>query len=54
MTVSRKLVSMGRKLWLFVYYVELINNKLWIVEETVTLNGGTKSRMVGDKIKRRI
>jgi len=47
-------VSMGRKLWLFVYYVKLIDNKLWMVEEAVALNGGMKSRMVGDKIKRRI
>jgi hypothetical protein len=54
MIVSRKLVSMDRELWLFVYYVELIDNKLWMVEEALALNGGTKSRMVRNKIKRRI
>jgi hypothetical protein len=42
--VSRKLVSMGRKCCLFVYYVELINNKLWMAEEAVALNGGVESR----------
>jgi hypothetical protein len=31
--VSRKLVRIGRKFCLFVYYVELINIKLWMVEE---------------------
>jgi hypothetical protein len=32
---------MGRKSCLFVnYYVELINTKLWMAEEAVTLNGG--------------
>jgi len=30
MIVSRRLVSSGRKLCLFVYYVEQINNKQWM------------------------
>jgi hypothetical protein len=37
---SRKLVRMGRKFYLFVYYVKLISCELWMVEECVTLNGG--------------
>ncbi len=32
-TVSRKLVRMGRKFCLFVYYVKLIGIELWMVEE---------------------
>jgi hypothetical protein len=50
--VSRKLGSMGRKFCLFVYYVELINTKLWKGEEAATLNGGLESRIVEGKIKR--
>ncbi len=38
--ISRKLVRMGRKVCLFVYYVELISTKLGMVEEGVALNGG--------------
>jgi hypothetical protein len=40
MTASRRLVRLGRKLCLFVYYVEQINNKQWMVKEAVTFNGG--------------
>jgi hypothetical protein len=36
-TASRKLVRMGRKFCLFVYYVNLIGTKLWMVEEGVTI-----------------
>jgi len=53
-TISRKLVRMGRKSCLFVYYVELIGTKLWMVEEGVTLNGGLKSTTVEGRIRRRI
>jgi hypothetical protein len=52
--VSRKLMSMGRKSYLFLYYVELINTKLWMAKETATLNGGLESRMVESKIGRGI
>jgi len=45
---------MGRKLCLFMYYVELINNKQWMVEESRTLNGAMESRMVQGSIRRRI
>jgi hypothetical protein len=38
-SVSRKLVRIGRKFCLFVYYVELISIKLWMVEEGAALNG---------------
>ncbi len=44
---------MGRKLCLFVYYVEQIN-KLWMAKESATLNGGMESRMVEGRIRRRI
>ncbi len=53
-TISRKLVSMGKKSCLFVYYVELIDIELWMVEEVATLNDGLESRMVERKIRRRI
>jgi hypothetical protein len=54
MTVSRRLASMGRKLCLFVYYVELIDNKQWMAEEAMALNGAMESRMVESNIRRRI
>ncbi len=37
---------MGRKSYLFVYYVKLINIELWMVEKGMTLNGGLESRTV--------
>ncbi len=40
MTFSRKLVRMGRKICLFVYYTKLIDKKLWMVVEGATLKGG--------------
>jgi len=52
--ISKKLMRMGRKSCLFMYYVELIDSKLWMVEEVVTLNGGLKSRMVEGMIRRKI
>ncbi len=52
--VSKKLVNMGRKSCLFVYYVELINIKLWMVEEVTTLNGGLESRTVEGMVRRGI
>jgi len=54
MIVSRRLVSMGKKLCLFVYYVEQIDNKQWMVEEAMALNGGMESRMMEGKIRSRI
>jgi hypothetical protein len=44
----------GRKLCLFVYYVERIDNKQWMVKEVATFNGGVESRTMHDKIRRRI
>ncbi len=35
---------MGKKLCLFVYHVEQIDNKQWMVEESVALDGGMESR----------
>jgi hypothetical protein len=46
MIVSRRLVNLGRKFCLFVYYVEQINNKQWMVKKTTALNGSMWSRMV--------
>lgn len=45
-------MNMDKKFCLFMYYVELINNKLWMVEEVVALNGGVESRMVEGRIRR--
>jgi len=50
--VSRKLVRMGRKFCLFVYYVELIDIKLWMVKEGVALNGGMEIWTGEDKDKK--
>jgi hypothetical protein len=52
--VSRKLVNMGRKSCLFMYYVELIDTKLWMDEEAMTLNGSIESKLVEGRIKRGI
>jgi hypothetical protein len=52
--VSRKLVNMGTKSCLFVYYVKLMDIELWIVEEATTLNGVLESRTMEDGIRRRI
>jgi len=46
-------VKLGRKLCLFVYYVEQINNKEWMAKEAATFNGGVESRTVHDSIRRR-
>jgi len=54
MIASRRLVSLDRKLCLFVYYVEQIDNKQWVGKEVATFNGGVESRMVHDNIKRKI
>jgi hypothetical protein len=54
MTVLRRLASMGRKLYLFMYYVELIDNKQWMAEEATALNGARESRTVEGSIRRRI
>jgi hypothetical protein len=45
---------MGRKLCLFVYYVEQINNKQRMAEEATTLNGAMESRTVEGRIIRKI
>ncbi len=45
---------MGRKLGLFVHYVEQINNKQWMPKEATTLNGGMESRTMEGMIRRRI
>jgi hypothetical protein len=45
---------MGKKSCLFVYYVELLDTKLWMAEEGATLNGGLKTRTVQGKIRRKI
>jgi hypothetical protein len=52
MTISRRLVSLGRKFCLFVYYVEQINNKQWMAKKIAALNGGMQSRMVEGKIRK--
>jgi len=52
--VSRKLVKMGRKSSLFMYYVELIDAELWMVEEVAALNGGLESMIMEGKIRRGI
>jgi hypothetical protein len=53
-TISIKLVSMGRRSCLFVYYVEMIGTKLWMAKEAIALNGVLESRTVKGKIRRKI
>jgi hypothetical protein len=53
MTPSRRLVKLGRKLTLFVYYVEHMNSRQWMAKEVATFNGSVQSKRVHDNIKRR-
>jgi hypothetical protein len=52
--VSKKLLRMDRRFCLFVYYVELINTKLWMAEEGVALNGGLEIWTMEGKIRKGI
>ncbi len=52
-TTSRKLVRMGRRTCLFVYYIKLIDTKLWM-EEGATLKEGLQLWMVQGRIRRGI
>jgi hypothetical protein len=54
MIISRIFASLGRKLCLFVYYVEQINNKEWMVKKIMTLNESMWSMIVEGRIKRRV
>ncbi len=47
-------MSLGRKLCLFMYYVEQIDNEQWVAKEAATFNGGVESRTMHDSIKRKI
>jgi hypothetical protein len=51
---SRKLVRMGSKFCLFLYYVKLIGIELWMAKEGATLNGGLEIWMVESRIRRGI
>ncbi len=53
MTVSRIFVKLGKKLCLFVYYVEQIYSKDGMAKEVATFNGSVESKMVHDNIRRR-
>ncbi len=53
-TISRKLVSMGKKFCLFMCYEEQISTELWMAKEAVALNGGLHNRTMEGKIRRRI
>ncbi len=47
-------MSLGRKICLLMYYVKQIDNEQWMAKEATTFNGGVKSRMVHDRIRRKI
>ncbi len=46
-------MKLGRKLTLFVYYVEHMNSRQWMAKEVATFNGSVQSKRVHDNIKRR-
>jgi hypothetical protein len=52
--VSRKLVKMGGKFCLFVYYVKLNGIELWMAEEGAILNGGLEIWTMEGRIRRGI
>ncbi len=47
-------MSLGTNLCLFVYYVEQVDNKQWVVKDAATFNGGVESRTMHDNITRGI
>ncbi len=51
---SKKLVRMGSKFCLFLYYVKLIGIELWMAEEGATLNGGLEIWTMESRIRRGI
>ncbi len=51
---SKKLVKMGRKFCLFVYYVELIDIELWMAKEGAALNEGLEIWMIKGRIRKGI
>jgi hypothetical protein len=51
---SRKLVKMGRRICLFMYYAELISAEQWMVREGVALKGGLEHWTMEGKIRRGI
>ncbi len=53
-TSSRKLVRMGKKICLIVYYVKFIGTKIWMVKESVALKKGLELWMVEGRITREI
>jgi hypothetical protein len=53
-TASRKLVRMGRRICLFVYYAKLIGAELQMAVEGAALKGGLEPWMVEDRIIRGI
>jgi hypothetical protein len=52
-TTSRKLVKIDRRICLFVYYIKLIDTKLWM-KEGATLKEGLQLWMVQGRIRRGI
>ncbi len=52
--ISRKFVNMGRKNYLFVCYEGQIDTELWMAEGAMTFNGGSHSRTMEGKVRRRI
>jgi hypothetical protein len=37
MTTSKRLVGLGRKLYLFVYYVKHVDNKQWVGKDVANI-----------------
>jgi hypothetical protein len=50
MIVSRRLVSLGTKFCLFVYYVKQINNKQWMAKKIIALNASMWNRTMEGRI----
>jgi hypothetical protein len=53
-TISRKLVKMGGKFCLFMWYAELNGIELWMAEESAILSGGLEIWTVEGRIRRGI
>ncbi len=49
-----ELVKMGRRIYSFVYYVELISTELWMAKEGVALKGGLEQWTMEGRIRRGI
>ncbi len=50
--VSKRLVSLGRKLCLFVNYVKHVDNKQWVAKDIANISMERRSKTLHDNIRK--